>query len=133
MNKETIYEYITENRDQNENLINAILWLLSDDTGISSETLLACALGIKPTRGFISSYPSDPADLGRCIRMMETLDWVRKPAFEVLKNLGSNSWRNLVANWDELEKLYFEELASGTAPRTFERMRELIVGDRLGI
>lgn len=51
----------------------ALEWLFSDDTGASSKTLCAHMLGIKGVR---NSIPSDAADRGRCIRLLQLIpEW----------------------------------------------------------
>lgn len=51
----------------------ALLWLFGDDTGSSSKTLCAHMLGVKPVR---NSIPSDAADRGRCIRLLQLIpEW----------------------------------------------------------
>lgn len=50
----------------------AIEWLLSDDTGSSSEYLCAFLLGIKRRQ----SVPSDAGDRGRCVRLLKLIpEW----------------------------------------------------------
>src|SRR4051812_16275735 len=52
----------------------ALRWLLSDDTGTSSKTLCAHMLGIDTLR--YQSPPSDRADRGRCIRLLQLIpEW----------------------------------------------------------
>lgn len=61
-------------------------WLLSGDTGISSETMCAYFLGIKKGDVFGSQAPSDAADRGRCIRLLERIpEWL--PRLDELKAL----------------------------------------------
>lgn len=51
----------------------ALQWLFGDDTGTSSKTLCAHMLGIKDVR---NSVPSDSADRGRCIRLLQLIpEW----------------------------------------------------------
>lgn len=51
----------------------ALEWLFSDDTGASSKTLCAHMLGVK---GVHNSIPSDAADRGRCIRLLQAIpEW----------------------------------------------------------
>lgn len=53
----------------------ALQWLLSGDTGTSSETLCAFMLGLE--RGHYSSYPADAADRGRCIGLLKLIpEWL---------------------------------------------------------
>jgi hypothetical protein len=69
--------------------------------------------------------PHDPADFGRCHRLLELFPkWrERLPTVAAIHP----AWSALIANWDELTALYLEELAEGTgyAHRTYDRMKEL--------
>lgn len=101
-----------------------LIWLTGDDTGISSETIVAyLALGYLPS-GRRGSHPHDPDDLGRCVRMLERLPELRPRLGEM--SALSPAWAALVAHWDELEALYREEEPSRRAPKCYARMRELI-------
>ena len=108
-----------------EQLIDAIKWLLSDDTGTSSETILAAALDIKFKGLFSWDAPSDPSDLGRCIRLLDKLPWIKDLAFSEIFKSGSVNWKNIINNWDILQSLYFEELPSGNLPKTYDLMKYL--------
>lgn len=53
----------------------ALYWAASDDTGVSSKTLLAHMTG-NPKVGY-TSPPSDADDRGRCIRLLELIpEWI---------------------------------------------------------
>lgn len=54
-----------------------MFWALSGDTGVSSETMCAFFTG-NPLRRF-SGAPSDAADRGRCIRLLELVpEWIER-------------------------------------------------------
>lgn len=54
-----------------------LIWSLAGDTGISSETLAAHMLGVKKGGHFGMQPPSDSADRGRCIRLLELIpEWL---------------------------------------------------------
>ena len=96
-----------------------IRWLLSDDTGISSKQIAAVMAGIEPRDTW--HYPSDPSDLGRCLRLLE-----RFPNFDVWEMRNVNGeWCHLVNHWGELKALYELEKAQRTAPKLYERMQQL--------
>lgn len=55
----------------------ALQWSLSDDTGVSSETM-CCYFTGSPMRQW-SGAPSDAADRGRCIRLLQLIpEWVER-------------------------------------------------------
>jgi hypothetical protein len=105
-------------------------WLASDDTGLSSECLarhLAPLAGIDvPVGGRGTDYPLDPFDFGRCLRLLEAVPELH-PHLARAADI-SRQWAALVARWEELEGLYREEHPSGTAPKLYRRMREIIEG-----
>lgn len=95
-------------------------WLFSNDTGISSKTILAVILGFPCDW---KSPPSDPSDFGRCYRLLKKIPELR-PEMHLMRSEGE-VWGRLVDAWDELERLYEEEEPSGTAPKLYERMKQL--------
>jgi hypothetical protein len=104
-------------------------WLASNDTGLSSRAILAHMMldtTVAAMNGWRMEYPHDPADLGRCIRLMDI-----EPSFRArILEMGhySPQWARLAAHWSELEALYHEEVPEhqGRAERTYCRMFELI-------
>lgn len=109
--------------------VELLAWLAGDDTGLSSRALLAHMesneLVLIANGRFGMSYPHDPADLGRCIRLMDIEPTYRSRILEMSRY--SQQWAQLAAHWDELEALYHEEVPThwGKAPRTYARMVEL--------
>jgi len=93
-------------------------WKMSDDTGISSETIWSV---LAPGHARTTGYPLDPSDLGRCVRLLRAFDWTRRLG-EVVPVYPE--WEPFVRAWPELEKLYDEELPSGRAPKCYARMQE---------
>lgn len=106
-----------------ENIIN---WYVSGERGISSETMAATALGKKPDW---SGYPLDPADLNRCIKLVDSAPEV-KEAFHAIASL-SPEWAAIIENWDELRQMFIDEVGYNwknrktRAKRTYDRMQEL--------
>lgn len=97
-------------------------WITGADTGISSRTLWAAMTGVQGGR---FDQPYDPADLGRCIRLIELMPEWESRLDEV--PLVCPKWQWVVEHWEELKALYYEELSEGTglAPRLYQRMLEL--------
>lgn len=106
-------------------------WLNGDDHGLSSEAIGTHMLRLQPGRwGW--SYPLDPSDLGRCLRLL-----IHFPQWQ--KRMGEMAvhgpvWEALVEHWRELEQLFYSEfVAAGSAnirdgwnaPKTYARMKEL--------
>lgn len=103
-------------------------WLLGGDTGISSKTICAVITGSKMKD---PDVPHDPADFGRCYRLLALFPEWRTRLHEVSEQFPI--WGPLVEAWDELTVLYEEETKnkSGMAPKLYDRMQELIEQGRL--
>ena len=99
----------------------AMDWLSGRDTGLSSQAMCLTLLGGKVRW---PHHPHDPADLGRCLRLLQVVPEWRGRLNEVAAL--SPEWAALVGAWSEIEALYREEEPSGTAPRCYERMRDLL-------
>jgi hypothetical protein len=101
----------------------ALEWMFSDDTGSSSKAICAHMLGVKKT---CASYPSDPSDLGRCLRLLELIpEW--KPR---IKEMGvyAPGWAGQVEQWDSLAAKMAEEVGidwskAKRAPDTYKAMK----------
>lgn len=100
-----------------------LTWLDGDDTGLSSKFLAQLALG-NPLPAI--HYPYDPSDFGRCYRFLQVLTEPEQDQVLDLASHRSGEWERLVEYWDELVELYLEELPSGTAPKLYARMQELL-------
>lgn len=104
-------------------------WLNGIDTGISSRTIVA-VMEHEPlvlAQDFGAGYPLDPADLGRCIRLLDIEPMYRRH-LSLMATVGKE-WARLVLAWDELEALYREELPTGRAPKCYDRMQEVLKGE----
>lgn len=110
----------TQAKRQGE-LRRALAWMAGDDTGRSSQVLCVTMLGGRVPTPW---HPWDPADLGRCLRLLDLMpEWrCRIGEMAVL----SPQWAAIVGALSELEGLYCEEKPSGTAPRCYKRMRDLL-------
>lgn len=101
-------------------------WLLSDDTGVSSKTIFRVMVGASiPEAPWHNDIPYDPADLGRCYRLLQLFPEWRGRLSEVSAKFPD--WVPFVNEWDSLTALYEEELAenTGKAPRLYERMYQI--------
>lgn len=103
------------------------LWMSSNDTGLSSRAIVAW-LERDPEhrlmKGSRYNHPHDPADLGRCIRLLILAPEYRERLSEMAG--ASPQWARLVARWPELERLYWLGYPTGKAPQCYELMRKLI-------
>lgn len=75
-------------------------------------------------KGSRYEHPRDPADLGRCLRLLNLEPECRKRLPEM--SAASPEWAALIANWRELERLYYLEYPTGHAPKCYDKMQALI-------
>ncbi len=99
-------------------------WLASDDTGLSSKAMAHHIMGAYIDHRDRNAHPHDPSDFGRCHRFLEAVPEAR----EKLPKMAEVSpvWARLIGAWEELTALYLAELPTGTAPKLYERMKQLI-------
>lgn len=106
-------------------------WLAGGDTGVSSRTMaLWLAFGVAD-KVWPRSHPADPADFGRCIRLLQTIPFLRRR----LHCMGSISaeWRALVARWNDVDAVFEQEAGEARlsrfgnwrAPETYALMKEI--------
>lgn len=103
----------------------ALLWLAGGDTGRSSIAIMHHMLGI----GSDGCRPSDPADLGRCLRLLEHFpEW--KPRIGEMA-IYSTAWAALISVWDQLAQTMAVESTSkfpltAVAHRTYALMNAVV-------
>lgn len=100
-------------------------WPSCGDTGISSMAIYRHMLGFPQERS--SSHPWDPADFGRCFRLL-TAPWAEPWRARIGEMAEYNGWSKLVERWGDLEALYETERRnkSGKAPKLYALMSELL-------
>lgn len=104
-------------------------WLAGDDCGISSRCLAFTAVGmLRHLDCWDRRCPSDPADLGRCLRLLKQMPWIRQKAFPKLRRI--NQWEKILRHWDHLAALMEEEVGidwrkGDNAPKTYKAMTNL--------
>ena len=103
---------------------DAAAWLKSWDTGISALTIYhvlghGLPVGDWPRPG----VPHDPADFGRCHRLLAVAPGWRERLGEVAD--CHPAWRPFVDRWDDMTDLYEKESPTGKAPKLYELMQEL--------
>ena len=107
-----------------EDYQRVIAWLIGDDTGMSSMVICAHMCGVEPTDAYFA--PSDPDDLGRCLRLLEKFpDW--KPRIHELAKYGP-AWEARVNHWDYLAVMMADEVGidwskGNVAHRTYDAMK----------
>lgn len=101
-------------------------WIVGEDTGISSIAIWSTMMGVQPEEGFCA--PSDPSDLGRCLRLLELVPEWKERISEMA--IHGREWAALVSQWDELHQLMDDEVGidwskGNSALRTYERMKAI--------
>ena len=97
-------------------------WASGPDTGLSSMTIFRKMMNQPMGRCYV---PRDPDDFGRCHRLLHAIPGWRARILEMVDVPG---WEHLAKNWDELEKLFLEEIPKGRCPKLYARMKALPTG-----
>lgn len=103
-------------------------WIVGDDTGASSTAIWAHMMGAGAPR-FGWSYPLDPDDLGRCLRLLELIpEW--KPRMPEMA-ARSKYWAALVGHWGTIAQSMTEEVGidwskGRRAPKTYALMKDVL-------
>lgn len=101
-----------------------ISWMTGSDTGMSSKAIAAHMT----TGECDGSFPCDPADLGRCLRLLDLFpEWERR-----MPEMGkyNSTWKRIAGAWPELRNLMTEEVGvdwskGKRAERTYSAMKDL--------
>lgn len=102
----------------------AFKWLNGRDTVMSSEAILSHMMSGTSS----GSYPLDPADLGRCLRLLGLFpEW--KPRIGEMAGYGK-TWAMFAERWDELSKAMADEVGidwskGREARQTYDLMKSL--------
>ena len=105
------------------------MWLAVGERGLSSEAIALTSLGLHPT-GLRASWPHDPADLRRCLLLLEKVPETREDGLLVLAE-RCPKWAALVKVWNRLSETLRSEIgealsARDSAPETYALMREAL-------
>lgn len=102
-------------------------WLAIGEVGMSSKCMaLWLAFGERTTDRFC---PADPADLDRCLRLLDAAPGLR-PLIPKMAEV-SDDWAALVPRWDEVEASHLAEVGLGwskarSAPNTYDLMASIL-------
>jgi len=94
---------------QNDIKARALEWMLSGDTGTSSETMLAITLGIVKKNVFGYDIPHDCGDFGRCYRLVKAIPEIEELLHEIPKVCPK--WTPIVREWKNLKSAYEADAA----------------------
>lgn len=104
-------------------------WLLNGNTGVSSNTMAAIALGANElhdhdiTDGCGLDAPHDPSDFGRCYRLVLAVPEIREHFPRIGKKV--KQFAGIIREWDALVWIYERDKPKGESPELYRRIREL--------
>jgi hypothetical protein len=98
-------------------------WPSCGDVGMSSRAIWRHMMGRSPDVQWGPRPPSDPADFGRCYRLLHA-PWAGEWRERIGEMAKYHGWSGLVARWAELETLYIEERPTGEGPKLWAAMKE---------
>lgn len=104
------------------------LQVAKGDTGISSECIAAYMSGVDMNNISKKCAPSDPSDLGRCLRLLEIFpEW--KGRMSEMASV-SKDWATIVPHWNKLAELMEQEVGidwskGKKAPITYDVMSKI--------
>lgn len=102
-------------------------WLLAGDTGVSSETMAAIALGAtvasSTRRWGLGDAPHDPSDFGRCYRLVQAVPSIRQDFERIAQAVPA--FRAILREWDGLCAIYLRDLPTGESAELYARITAL--------
>jgi len=106
----------------------AMKWMLSGDTGLSSEAIAKHMLYGECD----GSFPWDPSDIGRCFRLIEAVpEWGGR-----INEMGkyNKQWQRLADHWEEIRVCMEGEVGirwekAKSAPKTYALMKRVLAHD----
>ena len=96
-------------------------WLASDETGLSSK-YLAHVLAPNKAPYAPLNIPHDPADFGRCVRLLDAAPELRAELPRLLEPQHGKPWNAIAAEWSILEAWYREDVPTKESRRLYERL-----------
>lgn len=112
-----------EGDDPNPEVITRENWARSRDTGVSSWTIYSVMRGMNSTHDRYSP-PQDPADFGRCYRLLKLFPEWKPRLHEVAARFPE--WSALIPNWWDLEWHYEKTLADGDRSTLYLKIQDLL-------
>jgi hypothetical protein len=116
---------MSEQQTTADEMREACRWAAGRDTGISSLAIMERMTGGMPDW---NSWPRDPDDLGRCLRLLARIPGWRTRIGEMAGVSGV--WAALTREWDALEASMRDEVGIAwekgrRAPKTYAMMKRL--------
>ncbi len=104
----------------------ADVWVARGEHGLSSFAIWAHMVGA--AHGARMSYPLDPSDLNRCLKLIALVPEWKSRISEMGEHGGK--WKALANNWEDLEDCFIAEAGvnwskASSAPKTYKMMKDL--------
>lgn len=98
-------------------------WFIDGEVGSSSKALACIYLGGIPKS--VLWHPLDPNDFRRCILFLDILPEADRVS--LIKTMGelNKRWYVISENWETLTALWKEEKGKRTAPKLYDKMKEI--------
>ena len=103
----------------------ALNWAANGERGVSSNTIFAVMTNTvdkdRKDAWHHYSYPHDPSDFIRCMKLLKTVPAWRHRLRDVVDVFPE--WEKLVERWDEIEAMIKAESPSGKYSKAYEMIR----------
>ena len=101
-------------------------WLADGEIGASSKCMAMWLAFGKRTSDAFGSYPHDPDDMDRCLKLLHRAPGLRE-RLPKMAELNA-TWAAMVARWDEIEACQLAEIGldwtkAKSAPKTYALMK----------
>jgi len=104
-----------------------LLWLCKGEKSKAAETIALTLLGVTRKvifkKNFCVHVPKNADDFRTCHLLLVGVTGAREQLYK-LKKLG-RVWKNIIENWEKLEKLYQEERLQGKQPKLNALLQDL--------
>ncbi len=106
-----------------------IAWLANGKRGVSSDAIFTHVTGMDALGPWPPYHPSDPDDMTRCRRLLESCPAIAKEFHRM--SVVSDVWARLVDAWDSLCVLMDEEAPAWredgewSCPKTYAQMKAI--------
>lgn len=112
----------------NKELMEKVLNWFGNGRVEASSKCMAVYLTTGKKEGLHIAYPHDPADLNRCLLLLNQVPELREHIHKMA--VLCDQWRRLVENWDSLESCFINEVGlnwskGGRASITYKAMKQM--------
>lgn len=106
-----------------ESKAKLIEWLLNGNTGISSKSMAAVAVGTKLGDGWGFDAPHDPSDFSRCYKLVQRVPEIRRFFPQIGRRIPK--FKGILDNWDNLCRIHDRDIDSGGSSELYILIKTL--------